>query len=278
MALIKPEVFADVVREKINGKVRVLNLANELENISDFAVEGETVHFPKWAYIGDASTLVKGDAIPTSELDQVDSTAIVKHIAKGVEVYDITVATVIGAQRATNEASDQIATSIARKLDGDLITEMTTNALLNYSTVADGKKLTQDELLGALNLFGDERDISDFKGIVINSLLIDSFYSMSLFVDITKTTAMSGNGIIENGLIGFFTGIPVYISDKGTLNGLNCTTFIIKKGALGYKLKAKGVDIEEERVASKKKTDIFGDAMYAVKLTDDAGVVVIEKA
>ena len=278
MALIKPEIFADVVREKINGKVRVLNLATELENLSDFAVEGETVRFTRWAYIGEASELVKGNAIPTSELDQVDDTASIKHMAKGVEVYDRDVYTVNGGQRMVNEASDQLAVSIARTLDADLITEMKTNALLTYSSVAGAKALTQDELLGALNLFGDDQDREDFAGIVINSALINSFYAMPLFVDVTKTTSANGNGIITGGLLGYFTGIPVFVSDKGTIDGLNATTFIIKKGALGYKLKAKGVDIEEERVASKKKTDIFADCMYAVKLTDDAGVCVIEKA
>jgi hypothetical protein len=101
---------------------------------------------------------------------------------------------------------------------------------------------------------------------------------MDLFLDVNKTTSANGNGIIKGGLLGYFTGIPVYVSDKGTLNGLNATTFILKKGALGYKLKAKGVDVEESRVAGKKKTDIYGDAMYAVKLTDDSGVIVIEKA
>ena len=278
MALIKPEIFTDVVREKITGKVRVLNLATELENLGEYAVKGETVHFTKWKYIGEASELVKGSAIPTTELDQVDDTASIKHMAKGVEIYDRDVLTAQGGERMINEASDQLATSIARTLDSDLITEMKTNALLTYSTVAGAKALTQDELLGALNLFGDSQDREDFAGIVINSALINSFYAMDLFVDITKTTASNGNGVITGGLLGYFTGIPVWVSDKGTLNGANATTFIIKKGALGYKLKAKGVDIEESRVASKKKTDIFADVMYATKITDDSGILVIEKA
>lgn len=278
MALIKPEIFADVVREKINGKVRVLNLATELDNIGEYSVEGETVHFPKWAYVGDATEIAKGDTIATTELDQVDSTATIKQVAKGVTVFDRDVYTVKGGQKMVNEASDQIATAIARKLDSDLITEMKDNAVLTFSALTDAKALTQDELLNALNLFGEDQDRESFSGIVINSVLINSFYQMPLFVDVTKTTSSNGNGIITGGLLGYFTGVPVWVSDKGTLNGLNATTFIIKKGALGYKLKAKGVNVEEDRVASKKKTDIFGDSMYAVKLTDESGVVVVEKA
>lgn len=64
-----------------------------------------------------------------------------------------------------------------------------------------------------------------------------------------NATVTTGNGLVRNGLLGFFRGIPVYVSDKGTYNGTSneCITFIIKKNALGYKMK-KNIDIELEKL------------------------------
>ncbi len=275
MSLIKTEVYADLVSAKVAGKVKILQLAKELENIDEFREVGETINFPVWSYIGDAETLASKGTITPVELAQTESQATVTHVAKGVKIYDRENKTAIGNQ--LDEGVNQLATAIARKLDTDLLTELNDNVVLKSATAAESA-ITQDELITALGKFGDEQDRDEFQGggIVINSLLMASFYGMDAFVDSTKTMVTDGNGIPRNGLFGYFLGIPVYVSDKGTYDTTECVTYILKNGAIGYK-KKKDMQIEEERVASEKRTDIYADMMYAVKLLDDSGAVIVRK-
>ncbi len=274
MSLIKPNVYAELVREKFEGRVKVLQLASDLGNIPEFASHGETIVFPKWALISDASEMSKGTALVPEELQQTQSSATVKQVGKAIRVFDSENLTAIGNQ--LDEGARQTSIVMARKIDTDLIAEMMTSDL--KSATANAKAITSIELDNALQLYGDERDVDDFAGIIVNSLLIPSFMGMKEFVDAMNTTVTTGNGLVRNGLLGFFRGIPVYVSDKGTYNGVSneCITFIIKKNALGYKMK-KNIDIELEREAKLKATDIVADMMYAVKLVADDGVVIVKK-
>ena len=274
MSLIKPNVYAELVREKFVGRVKVLQLASDLGNIPEFASHGETIVFPKWALISDASEMSKGTALVPEELQQTQATATVKQVGKAIRVFDSENLTAIGNQ--LDEGARQTSIVMARKIDTDLIAEMMTSDL--KSATANAKAITATELDNALQLYGDERDVDDFAGIIVNSLLIPSFMGMKEFVDAMNTTVTTGNGLVRNGLLGFFRGIPVHVSDKGTYNATSneCITFIIKKNALGYKMK-KNIDIELEREAKLKATDIVADMMYAVKLVADDGVVIVKK-
>ncbi len=272
MALIQKQIYADLVREKFDGKVKILNLSNDLGNLDGMGA-GESISFPKWSLIGNPTEMAKGDAISTEELAQTETFASIKQIGKGVVVYDSSNQTSLGNQ--LTEGATQTAIVMARKLDDDLIAEAKTSAF--QATCSSATALTSAEIETAMLNYGEERDVEEFAGIVINSLLIPSFYAMNEFTDATNTTAMAGNGIIRNGLLGFYRGIPVFISDKGTHDGNanECVTLIIKKGSLGYKM-AKELDVELEREAKYKRTNIYADMMYAVKLIKDDGVVVIK--
>jgi len=274
MSLIKPNVYAELVREKFEGRVKILQLATDLGNIPEFASHGETIVFPKWSLITDATEMTKGVALVPEELQQTQSSATVKQVGKAIRVFDSENLTAIGNQ--LDEGARQTSIVMARKIDTDLIAEMMTSDL--KSATANAKAITATELDNALQLYGDERDVDDFAGIIVNSLLIPSFMGMKEFVDAMNTTVTTGNGLVRNGLLGFFRGIPVYVSDKGTYNGVSneCITFIIKKNALGRKMK-KNIDIELEREAKLKATDIVADMMYAVKLVADDGVVIVRK-
>lgn len=274
MSFIKPSVYASLVSEKFKGKVKILQLATDLGAIPEFASHGETISFPKWSLIGDVTEMEKGIALIPEELSQTQSTATVKQIGKAIRVYDSENLTAIGNQ--LDEGARQTSIVMARKIDSDLIKEMLSSDL--KASVAKPKEITAAEIDNALQLYGDERDLDEFAGIVINSLLIPSFMGMKEFVDSVNTTVMANNGLIRNGLLGFFRGIPVYLSDKGTYdNGKNETiSFIIKKNAIGYKMK-KNLQVELEREAKLKATDIVADMIYAVKLIANDGVVVLRK-
>lgn len=276
MAFIKPEIYADIVMEKIKGKVVVANLAMDLGVLSGDV--GETVSFPYFEYLGDATELTKGEGIEEQELSQKETKATIKQIAaKGVVVYDVENKTALGNQVENGALQQGIA--IARKIDSDLIEECK-KTTLKFST-AQENVITAYEVNQALCLFGEEQDTDEMGAIVINSMLASSFYAMEEFVDVAKTyNSRTGveNGIVKNGVIGYFRGIPVMLSDKGTLDSTECVSFIIKKGALAKMFKnAKVADVEVERQAKYKRTAIYTDAIYAVKMVNENGVVMMRK-
>lgn len=274
MSLIKPEIFAPLVREKFEGKIKIGNMAVDLGFLTNTTV-GETVTFPKWKLLSDATDVVKGTAIDTEDLDQDSSQATIKMVApKGTRIYDMDNLTMLG--NAIDESASQHGVLIARKLDADLIADALTSPL--KSPTVDASKITGAEVMTALTLYGDERDVEDFAGIVIHSLLLPSFIGMDEFTSVEKTYNAQGNGIVSGGLVGYFLGIPVVMTDKGTYDATNqeCITFIIKKNSLGFMTK-RNINTEEMREPNYKRTTIFTDMIYATKLLADDGVVVVKK-
>ena len=77
MSLVKPDIYAELVREKFEGKVKVANLADNLGYLKNTTV-GETVTFPKWKTISDAEDVTKGTAVGVESLEQEVSTATIK--------------------------------------------------------------------------------------------------------------------------------------------------------------------------------------------------------
>ena len=272
MALIKPAVYAPLVREKFEGKIRVARMATDLGYLQNTTV-GETVTFPKWKLLSDATDVTKGTPIDTESLDQDSSQATIKMVApKGTQIYDIDNLTILG--NAINESAEQHGKLIARKLDADLITVALTSDL--KSATAAAKAITGAEMLTALTLYGDERDTEDFAGIVINSLLLPSFIGMDEFTSTEKTFTADGNGIVRDGLVGYFLGIPVFMTDKGTFDSVanECVTLIIKKNSIGFMTK-RDINVEEDREPSYKRSTIYTDMIYAVALLAEDGVVVV---
>jgi hypothetical protein len=273
MALIIPEVYSQVTREKFEGKIRVALLASALGDLKNTTV-GDTIHFPKFKTIGDANTVVKGTVSPIQSLDQDDSTAKIVMKDSIVRVYDIDDMTALGNQ--IEEASSQQAVVFSRSLDQDIITEASKTPL--KTPTASATAITAAELDTALANFGDDADVDSMSGIVVNSRIDSSFYSMDEFVDVNKTFTQAGNGIVRNGMIGFFRGIPVYHSNHGTFDTTSneCKSFIIKKNALAY-MEKRAIDIKEEREEKEHCSDIVGTYIYATKLTDDSGVIMLKK-
>lgn len=101
---------------------------------------------------------------------------------------------------------------------------------------------------------------------------------MDAFTSVMKTNATYGNGIVQDGIIGYWNGtIPVYVSDNGTYDDTNHKALlaIVKNDALGVVWQQEPT-IEEEREAKLLADDIVASEMYATKLIDAAGVSVLK--
>lgn len=280
MALIVPELYADLVREKFEGRAIMRSLSTNV-GILDFQEVGSIINFPKWNTIGapeDMTNFTMSTGTLTAEaLAQTASQATVKQIGKAVYVRDLDNLTALGNH--INEAASQTGIVIARKVDSDIFADALTSPL-KFATAASNA-ITEAELNAAINEFGDDQDVDTMAGIVINSAITASLYQMPLFINNTYTTAAGQNninGIVRGGLIGFYRSIPVYLSDKETYDSIKdeYVTLIIKNGALGY-MEKRAIKVEEDRVAMRGGSNIVSNLMYATHLLMDDGVVVVRK-
>ena len=270
--VIVPDVYAQLVRDKIKDKVKV---AQFLVNIGDLHGKvGETIKFPKWGYIGDAKDWAINTPMEVTQMKQTSTSATIKAIqAPAVKVADYDNEVELG--NAIEEASEQQAIAVGRKYDTDAIACALTSPL-KYQLAAKNT-VTQDEMISILGLYGDDRDSADFDAIVISSLFAPSFYKMDMFTSRERTMTKDGNGIAVNGVIGEFLGIPVVLSDR-LYDNTNTEGFILvmKKNAISI-IPKENPFAEASRDAGLRQTTIYLSQFYAMSLTDDTAVVVAKK-
>ena len=277
MALIQADVFERIIEEKLKGKEKLVSLATNLGNLNNGVQAGETHKFVKFAHIGEPVDLVKGESIATEELQSTETEETVRHIAKGVVVYDRDKYLTLDGQSMVDRGASQLADVFVRALEKDLASKLV-NAPLKYATSL-ALDVTATEINNAIAVaFGDDQDTADFAGIVINSKLAPKFYAMEEFVDVNKTYQSNSNGIVRNGVIGYFRGIPVIMSDVATYDSTKaeCITYVLKRGAFGYKT-VKGFNTEVARNASKKADEIYSDLIFVTGIIDDTALVVMRK-
>lgn len=276
--LIIPEVFADAVNAKLDSALRIGRVAFDATSAVPEAMQyGDTVHFPKLKRVVTASEVTKGTAIAPAAVDMADMSATIKQVGGAARVYDSEASQIKG--RVMDNMVLQVAEAMATKIESDLVVAMDADVVYKQATAA-ADAITSDELMDALGCFGDDVDTANFAGIVINSRLLPSFLKMDSFTSVEKTfnKAEQANGLIVDGVVGYFIGIPVILCNNGTYDATakECKTYIVKRDALGYVFQ-RDINIEEERESKLLATDIIASSLYAVKLLDTDGAVVLRK-
>ncbi len=275
--LVIPELFSEAVNSKMEVSLRVGRLATDMTDLAeDIRTCGDTIHFPTFDRISDAATVVKGTALVPEEVNMSDSTAKIKQVGKSVRIYDKDSVQVKGAMK--DRMAEQMGEVMAKDVDRSLVDEMDANAVYKVPTsMAEGVSVTEIE--GAFDCFGDDVDSASFAGILINHRLRSALTAMDEFTSISKTYAKDANGVVENGVVGYWLGvIPVIICDNNTYDtaAKECKTYIVRKDALGV-IWQKEVTIEEEREGKLLATDLIASDLYAVKLMDTKGCVILRK-
>lgn len=278
MALIIPEVFADAVNAKLDTALRIGRVAFDATPIVSEAMQyGDTVHFPKLKRVVTAAEVTKGTPMTPAAVDMTDMSAPIKQVAGSARVYDVEAAQIKG--RVMDSMVVQVADAMSKKIDSDLVAAMDADAVYKQATAA-ADAITDTELMAGLGCFGDDVDTASFAGIIINSRLLPSFLKMDSFTSVEKTfnKAEQANGLIVDGVVGYFIGIPVIMCNNGTYDetAKESKTYIVKREALGYVFQ-RNINIEEERESKLLATDIIASSLYAVKLLDTDGAVVLRK-
>lgn len=270
-----PEIFSDAVNEKLGTTLRFGSVAFDASSlVPEIKAAGDTMHFPKIKRTAVVENVVKGTALTPAELDMSDSTAEIKYIGSAFRIYDKDKAQVKGVLQ--DKIVMQVSDVMAKQIDTDLAAACDTAVF--KSAVAAADKITSAELQTGIDNFGDSVDTDSFAAIIINAKLRSSFAGMDEFVNTAKTYQTNGNGLVQNGVIGYYFGIPVIVTNNGTWDStkLEAKTYIVKKDALGYVFQ-KNVTLEESRQALLLATDVVASSLYATKLLDDKGVVVLRK-
>lgn len=271
-----PEVFSDAVNEKLGTTLRFGSVAFDATSlVPEIMSAGETMHFPKLKRTATVQDVVKGTALTPAVIDMSDDSATIKYVGSAFRVYDSEKAQIKGA--VLDNVVKQVSDAMAKKIDTDLSAAIDTDIVYKSAT-ASATAITSAELQSAIDNFGDNVDTDSFAAIIINSKLRSAFAGMTEFVNTALTYQTNGNGLIQNGIIGHYFGIPVIVTNNGTYDTTKaeCKTYVIKKNALGYVFQ-KAISLEEQRNALLLATDIVASSLYSTKLLDDTGVVVCRK-
>lgn len=287
--LIQPEVWGPVIRDRILGKAVLMPLVT-----IDTTLEGgpgDTINFPKFGYIGDAADLTENVAMTTRALSMTSTAVTIKEVGVAVEITDKAILTSMGQPQ--DQAIQQIGLSASRKIDADIRsaaqythtnggggdTEPTTNPLVATGTGAG--VISWASIVAGIGKLGDEWDPSEMAGLVIHSKQHTDLLLDSNFLSVDKI----GNGTaIQRGQVGTIATVPVFVSDRATavvdVDGVAAgdqagfNALMIKKGAITLAYKRRPI-VEKDRDILKRTTIVTTNVHYAVKRTDDRGVVVI---
>jgi len=280
--LIVPEVWGPMVMKATLAKAAMAPLADQDNTLQ--GNPGDSIKFPSYGYIGDAVDLAETDAIVPVKLETGEDGVAIKEAGKGVELTDKAVLTAMG--QPTDEAVRQLALSIARKIDADLIASAyaTNTAHTGTSGTQAGGPLRLPATLNQLDwrgftlgagLLGDEWDPAEMRALVIHSAQQTDLLNDPNFIGMDKFGA---NSVVLRGQIGSLGTVPIIVSDRvrvtGTANDRVYESFLVRRGALMLAYKRQAL-IERDRDILRRTTVVTANVHYATKRTDNRGVIVV---
>ena len=267
MALtIQSKVFANRVNDVMKEKLRLMRYVDDIGLLNNGVHEGDTITIMGCKEVSDPAKLTRGTGISLEEVaDEVKVETKIEHFAKGVTVYDEDKMTKINGKTSFDTNISSLGKKFQKVQEKSLLTKMLANNV-KFKLSTNGE-ITANEINSAITqTWGDNQDADEFYGIVVNSVVAPQFYSMPEFVDINKTYQGKNNGIVKNGVIGYFRGMEVMMDDLATKDGNEYVTWIVKKGALGKKQNP--VNGEAKRNAEYKRDEYFADQFFATVVKD----------
>ena len=269
--LINPQVMADMISAKAEQKVKVMPYAKVDTTLQGQA--GDTITIPKFTYIGDAVEVAEGEDIPTRQLGVTSEQYTIKKIGIGGTLTDEAVLS--GHGNPVGELTNQMAKAIVSKCDFDAIDELykastsyVSSDVVSYETVVNAVDLFEEEVNSSKVMFVHPKQMTQIR-------LDSNFLSADKY----------GNTIAVKGEVGMIANTKVVVSKKVKLDetGAYYLNPIVKLNedletedespAITVFLK-RDTNVEKERIARNRTTEITGDKMYVVALTNEEKVVI----
>ncbi len=273
--LIDPEVMTDMISAKLPNKIRVAPFAKVDRTLE--GAEGDTVTVPKYAYIGDAEDVAEGVECGLTTLQASTEKVTVKKAMKAVGLTDEAVLSAHGD--AVGEANNQLALSLASKVDNDCINALSdeeAEGRLKY----DGSqaKIGYEGIVDALDVF--EEEVNGEKAMFIHPKQSTTLRKDANFISADKYN----QNVVLKGEIGMIANTRIVPSRKVKTDttGKAYLNPIIKleteqeteeeTPALTIYLK-RDVNVEKERKSRKRTTEVSADEIYAVSVSNDSKLV-----
>lgn len=260
--MIIPEVLADYVNAKLTDKSVFAPIA-EIDNTLENRGEGDSIKFPKYAYIGAATVTNENGQIVPVALSTTSVTKQVHKITKAVSITDEARLSAFG--NPAEEAATQLAASIDDKVDDECLTELESlTPARSYITTGD---LSSDLIIDALTIFGE--DEQGVKGLYTGASQVASLRK--------DPDYMNGSEIATDEMIRGASGKiwGCQIVNTNRLASKN-ESFIIKPGALKL-INQRGLFMESQREADYQRDNYFASKLYVPYLADESKVIEIVK-
>lgn len=255
--LINPEVLADMISAELPAALKFAPLAvvgTKLEG-----APGNTLTMPKYDFIGEATDVGEGEAVPVSKLTTKSTKVTVKKVAKGTEITDE--AKLSGYGDPVGESKEQLKMAVALKIDSDCIAALETTSA-PYVHGDGTTELTASDIALAKVKFGEKMD--EPCVIFVTPAQYARFLVDQNFIDISK---MAGEPVLITGVVGKIYGCQVVVSSRCPVKSAKISNFIVQAGALGIEMKRR-VQIETARDIDHKLDKINIDQHYIAYLKD----------
>lgn len=269
--LVDPEVMGDAVDAKVEQMIKI-NPYAKLDTTLE-GVAGSTISIPTFKYIGDAVEVGEGDDIPVRLLECGTEEYTIKMIGIGTTITDKAI--LCGVGNPVGQATGQMAKSIANKCDWDGIEEL---YKASTTKVVDAPIGYKPVVLG-VGAFKEEENTE--KVVFIHP---DQETELRLDPDFISKDKY-GDNVMVTGEIGRVANASVKVSKKVKVDGGYYFNPIVKletevetedeAPALTIFLK-RDTNIETQRLSRGRKTEITGDKLYTVALTNDEKVVILK--
>lgn len=253
-SLINPQVLADMIDTKLVNAMKFAPLC-KVDNTL-VGRPGDTVTLPCYAYIGDAADVDELGDIGIAELTATSQAVKVKKVGKGVTISDEAVLS--GYGDPIGEIGSQLLTSIASKVDNDVLAALD-NATLIHPVVT----VTPNEINNALVKFGE--DFEGDKYLFVGAATYATLRDAKEWIPASEIAA----GTVLRGVVGMIYGCYVVITNKITSTD---KAYIMKPEAVAIFMK-RGTQVESARNIINKSTTFTADKHYATYLYDSSKVI-----
>lgn len=273
--LVDPEVMAPMISAKLEKAIVATPFAKIDTTLQ--GQPGSTITIPKYKYIGDAEEVAEGVAQGDATLTTETAEYTIKKIVKDVTLTDEAILS--GYGNPVGEANNQLAKSIASKVDNDVMDELKGAQVVYNSNTS----ISYDEVVNAIDLFNEEENVD--KVMFVHPHQVSELRKDDDFISNDKYN----NNVIMKGEIGMIANTRIVpsrkaVNDAGTyyLNPIvelraESQTGDEELSAVTIFLK-RGVNVETDRIVKGKKTLISADEHFVAALTDESKVVVAKFA
>ena len=252
--LINPQVLADMIEGKLVNAMKFTPLCKVDNTLT--GQPGDTVTLPQFAYIGDATDVSELNPIPISELTASSQPVTVKKVGRGATISDEAVLS--GYGNPVGEIGNQLLTSIASKVDNDVLAALD-NATLLYPVVA----VTPNDINNALVKMGE--DFEGDKYLFVGAATYAALRDAKEWIPASEIAAKA----VIGGVVGMIYGCYVVLTNKIAVTN---KAYIVKPGAVALFMK-RGTQVEDARNIVNKSTTFTADKHYAAYLYDGSKVV-----